>query len=66
MFDYNPTISIFEVSVPAANRFTRVDSKWYEEYCRTGDERNIENYWNGVQFGDVADSWSIWLMVECK
>jgi hypothetical protein len=57
MFDYNPKISILEVSIPAAIRFTRADSKWYEEYCRTGDERNIENYWKGVQFGDTPDSW---------
>jgi len=57
MFDYNPRISILEVSIPAAIRFTRADSKWYEEYCRTGDEENIEKYWRGVQFGDTPDSW---------
>ena len=64
MFDYSPCISILEVSVPVAIRFTRADSKWYEEYCRTSDEINIENYWKGIQFGDDADSWEY--LVEGK
>ncbi len=64
MFDYSPCISILEVSVPAAIRFTRADSKWYEEYCRTSDEINIKNYWEGIQYGDDADSWEY--LVEGK
>lgn len=57
MFGRNPNISILEVSIPSAIRFTKVDVRWYEEYCRNHDEKYIENYWNGSPFSDGTNTW---------
>ncbi len=57
MFSHNPNISIFEVSISSAIRFTKVDARWYEEYCRNRDEKYIENYWSGVPFMEDTNTW---------
>jgi hypothetical protein len=57
MFNQNSNISIFEVSIPSAIRFTKADTRWYEEYCTNHDEKYIENYWNGIPFETDSDTW---------
>jgi hypothetical protein len=57
MFTQNPNISIFEVFIPSAIRFTKVDVRWYEKYCTNHDEKYIENYWNGIPFETDSDTW---------
>jgi len=57
MINQNPNISIFEVSIPSAIRFTKADVRWYEEYCTNRDEKYIENYWNGIPFETDSDTW---------
>jgi len=41
------------VCVPAAIRFTQVDTTWFDLYCRTRRNEYAANYWNGTPAGDV-------------
>ena len=43
-----PDTFIFQVSIVAAIRFSKLDTRWFDLYCSTRNEEYAVNYWKGV------------------
>ena len=57
MFDYNPNLVTFEVKIIESLNCTKVDSRWFEEFCNTHINKCIEYYWSGQPYDKDTDTW---------
>ena len=57
MFNHHPDLLIFKVKIAEALNYTKVDSKWYEEYLKTGERKYIKKYWTGSKCNENISSW---------
>ena len=57
MFNHHPDLLIFKVKIAEALNYTKVDSKWYEEYWKTGKRKCIKKYWTGSKNTKNIASW---------
>lgn len=57
MFHHHPDLLVFRVKIAEALNYTRVDSKWYEEYWTTRNRKCIKKYWTGRKYDESISSW---------
>jgi hypothetical protein len=57
MFGYHPDLLIFKVKIAEALNYTRVDSKWYDEYRKSGSKKFIKKYWKEYKYDESNSSW---------
>ena len=57
MFNHHPDLLIFKVKIAEALNYTKVDTKWYEEYRKTGERKCIKKYWTGSKYNENISSW---------
>jgi hypothetical protein len=52
MFGNNSQIILVEMTITHQLSLSRADARWFEEYCHSGRESNIERYWTEVAHPD--------------
>jgi hypothetical protein len=52
-------VHIMRVIVPSVARACRVDTGWFESYCREPNPKLIESYWRGVPIDPCVSTWEI-------
>jgi hypothetical protein len=57
MFHHHPDLLIFKVKIAEALNYTRVDSKWYDEYLKTKTNKYIKKYWTGHKHDESISNW---------
>jgi hypothetical protein len=57
MFGPGPDLWLLRVEIPAAIRFTRADTRWFEDYTRDPRAEYAERYWKGERFPADDDRW---------
>jgi hypothetical protein len=50
-------VRILKVIIPLCLRVTRVDTKWFELYCREPKVEYIEKYWSSAPFDPPSPTW---------
>ena len=55
MFDEDTYI--FEVTIPCALRFSKVDTKWFEKYRNDPNPEYIEKYWKSIPYDEDVPTW---------
>jgi hypothetical protein len=57
MFHYDPDLLILKVKIAEALNYTKVDSRWYDDYCDNKRRKSIKRYWNGQKYDEYTSSW---------
>lgn len=50
-------VFVVEVSIPAAIRVSKADTRWFDRYCETPDPQFIDQYWKSVPGPDGDPTW---------
>ncbi len=50
-------VTILKVTIPFALRVTRVDTGWFDRYCREAKPEYIKNYWASIPINKAAPTW---------
>jgi hypothetical protein len=50
-------IFILPVTIPVAVRVSKVDTRWFDQYCADPRPEYIDNYWHSVPSDPVNPTW---------
>jgi hypothetical protein len=56
-----PGIHLLRVAIPWVARVARVDTAWFDAYCRHPDPIFVQNYWQAVPKNPSSSTWEILL-----
>lgn len=57
MFGNSPDLWLMKVTVPAAIRFTRADTRWFDAYWKERRDDYIDGYWSGRPYSANEYRW---------
>jgi hypothetical protein len=57
LFGSSPDVWLLRVEIPAAYRFTRADTRWFDQYTRDRRPEDAERYWSEERFPADGDRW---------